>query len=140
MNPIRPGINFLLVGLSSVGWGWVATSCLLATPVLANSNLPLLARKPIPIPTVAINQLPPQVKTTLDLIRQGGPFPYRKDGSIFSNRERRLPAASPNYYREYTVPTPGSPDRGARRLVTGPKSSEIYYTPDHYRSFVKVQP
>jgi guanyl-specific ribonuclease Sa len=86
----------------------------------------------------ALSSLPEQVRATWELIGKGGPFPYpRNDGVEFENREKRLPAESSDYYREYTVPTPGSDDRGARRLVTG-SSDEVYYTPDHYGSFVVV--
>jgi ribonuclease T1 len=100
----------------------------------------LLARTPAApraIPTIPLSKLPPEAQRTFDLIRRGGPFPYAKDGTVFGNRERRLPLAPMGYYREYTVPTPGSRDRGARRLVTG-KQREVYYTPDHYRSFMQV--
>lgn len=90
------------------------------------------------IPTVSVNKLPPEAKQTIQLIRQGGPFPYSKDGTVFSNRERILPKAPQGYYREYTVPTPGISGRGARRLVVG-KGDEIYYTGDHYKSFVRVR-
>jgi ribonuclease T1 len=48
-----------------------------------------------------------------------------------------LPAKQLGYYREYTVVTPGSPDRGARRIVAG-AGGEIYYTDDHYDSFREV--
>src|SRR5215468_7633722 len=65
------------------------------------------------------------IDATLALVRAGGPFPYGKDGSEFSNREGRLPPQDTGYYREYTVPTPGSPDRGARRIVSG-RAGEIY--------------
>ena len=72
----------------------------------------------------------------LGRIAQGGPFEYRQDGGVFQNRERLLPAQSRGYYREYTVETPGSRDRGARRLITGGQPpSEYWYTDDHYRSF-----
>jgi ribonuclease T1 len=74
---------------------------------------------------IAIAHLPPEARTTLRLIEFGGPFPYAKDGSTFGNRERRLPPKPRDYYREYTVPTPGSPDRGAR-VVTG-GGGERYY-------------
>lgn len=85
--------------------------------------------------------LPPEALDTLALIRRGGPYPYRKDGSAFHNRERLLPAAARGYYREYTVPTPGSPDRGARRIVTGGDPPVVfYYTADHYRSFRRIEP
>ena len=75
---------------------------------------------------------------TLVRIQRGGPFPYRRDGAVFRNRERRLPAREQGYYREYTVPTPGAKDRGARRIVAG-RGSEYYYTDDHYESFRRVR-
>ena len=85
--------------------------------------------------------LPPEAIATLALIQRGGPFPYRKDGTTFQNRERLLPAKPRGYYREYTVPTPGSRDRGARRIVTGGDPPEVfYYTADHYRSFRQIKP
>jgi len=74
---------------------------------------------PAQIGEVALEELPKQAQQTLTLIRQGGPFPYRKDGTVFGNRERLLPRQPRGYYREYTVPTPGSRDRGARRIVAG---------------------
>ena len=82
-----------------------------------------------------------QIDKTLALIQQGGPFPYPdKDGTTFYNREGKLPAQSQGYYREYTVPTPGVSDRGARRIVTGGHPPTIYYlTVDHYDSFRKLQ-
>ena len=84
--------------------------------------------------------LPPEAVTTLELIASGGPYPYERDGTVFQNRERRLPAQPRGYYREYTVPTPGSRDRGARRIVSGGDPPEVfYYTDDHYRSFREVQ-
>jgi ribonuclease T1 len=87
--------------------------------------------------------LPREALATLDLIQRGGPFPYRQDGSVFQNREGRLPMRPRGYYHEYTVPTPDSPDRGARRIITGgDPPSEFYYTTDHYRSFrpIEVRP
>ncbi len=85
-----------------------------------------------------LSSLPAQAADTWKLIEKNGPFPYpRNDGVQFQNREKRLPAKSGAYYKEYTVPTPGSPDRGARRLITGDES-EVYYTSDHYDSFVVV--
>jgi ribonuclease T1 len=85
--------------------------------------------------TVALSSLPPQATQTVRLIEQGGPFPYPQDGGIFNNAEHRLPAKPRGYYHEYTVPTPGSPDRGARRIITGGENREFYYTPDHYETF-----
>ncbi|MEQ1802467.1 MAG: ribonuclease domain-containing protein [Gammaproteobacteria bacterium] len=85
--------------------------------------------------------LPSEALDTLELIRRGGPFPHRQDGTVFGNREGLLPAADRGYYREYTVPTPGERDRGARRIVTGgDPPAEWYYTDDHYRSFRSIAP
>jgi ribonuclease T1 len=78
------------------------------------------------------------IEKTLALIDAGGPFPYRQDGTVFSNREHLLPAEAHGYYHEYTVPTPGSFDRGARRIVMG-RAGEAYYTDDHYRSFWRIR-
>jgi ribonuclease T1 len=87
---------------------------------------------------VAVTELPRPARDTLALIRKGGPFPYKRDGVVFNNFEKRLPLHDRGYYREYTVPTPGAKDRGARRLVAG-KEGEIYYTDDHYKSFKRVR-
>lgn len=84
--------------------------------------------------TVHIGDLPMEAIDTLLRIAEGGPFPYDQDGATFQNREGLLPAHPRGYYREYTVETPGSPDRGARRIVTG-EDGERYYTDDHYDSF-----
>lgn len=91
---------------------------------------------------VALADLPPQARQTEQLIRSGGPFPYAKDGTIFGNRELRLPRHERGYYREYTVATPGSADRGARRIVCGGRRATqpqaCYYTADHYASFKRI--
>lgn len=96
-------------------------------------------------PPIRLAALPEEARETLMAIRRGGPFPYRKDGSIFGNHEQRLPARPRGYYREYTVATPGARDRGARRIVAGQgatgdvrTSGEYYYTDNHYRSFRKI--
>lgn len=88
--------------------------------------------------TIAESQLPVQARDTLGLIRAGGPFPYAEDGDTFENRERILPRRERGYYREYTVETPGSDDRGARRIVSG-ADDDRYYTDDHYDSFRQIQ-
>jgi ribonuclease T1 len=89
--------------------------------------------------TVALDELPVEARLTRQLIGKGGPFPYRKDGTTFFNRERLLPAKPRGYYREYTVRTPGASNRGARRIVCGgqepTRPSNCYYTADHYASF-----
>jgi ribonuclease T1 len=91
---------------------------------------------------IAISALPAEARTTLERIRAGGPFPYSRDGVVFSNREHLLPAQPRGYYHEYTVPTPGARTRGAQRIVCGgnvAQPSECYYSDDHYQSFRKIQ-
>ncbi|HEY2794379.1 MAG TPA: ribonuclease domain-containing protein, partial [Micromonosporaceae bacterium] len=89
------------------------------------------------LPTIAASALPSEAQSTLALIDRGGPYPYKQDNTVFSNFEGLLPKRPSGYYREYTVVTPGSPDRGTRRLVVG-KNGDIYYTDDHYESFRQV--
>lgn len=89
------------------------------------------------LPTIPATRLPKEAQETIRLIDQGGPFPYDRDGITFGNRERLLPLKSDGYYREYTVITPGSSDRGARRIVAG-REGELYYTDDHYESFRRI--
>ena len=92
--------------------------------------------------TVALATLPAEAQATERLIRTGGPFPYPKDGSVFGNRERQLPAQRRGYYREYTVTTPGARNRAAKRIVCGgyqvTTPQACYYTDDHYASFRRI--
>lgn len=92
--------------------------------------------------TITVTDLPRQGQQTWRLIHQGGPFPHDKDGVVFGNRERQLPAQRRGYYREYTVQTPGSRNRGARRIVCGgaapTQPDACYYTSDHYSSFKRI--
>ncbi len=117
------------------------TSFLLATAITSPlAQARSLADRPAESKSavVQVAELPRQGRETYELIRQGGPFPYEKDGSVFGNRERLLPSEKRGFYREYTVTTPGSRDRGARRIVCGgPKRAPhaCYYTADHYASF-----
>jgi ribonuclease T1 len=91
---------------------------------------------------VSLAALPAQAQITDRSIRAGGPFPYQKDGMVFGNRERMLPAKRRGYYREYTVKTPGAHDRGARRIVCGgsepTRPEACFYTGDHYTSFLRI--
>ncbi len=118
-------------------------ACVLLVATLAGPSL-VHARNPGPTDntaTITVAELPKQGRETYQLILRGGPFPFDKDGSVFGNRERLLPAQTRGYYREYTVKTPGSRDRGARRLVCGgqPRTPDAcYYTSDHYASFRRV--
>jgi ribonuclease T1 len=93
---------------------------------------------------IGLSQLPRQGQDVYERILSGGPFRYDKDGVVFGNRERQLPRQTRGYYREYTVPTPGSRDRGARRIVCGGKFVQspetCFYTQDHYQSFQKIDP
>ena len=117
--------------------------CLCALLVMAGAAS---ARGPAPIGDVALGALPREAHATLALIKAGGPFPYAKDGSAFGNREMVLPVRERGYYREFTVPTPGAHDRGARRIVAGAGaarevrgSGEHYYTDDHYNTFRRIR-
>lgn len=107
-----------------------------ATPTPASRGQPTPAANGT-LPTIQFTALPSQAQETIRLIDRGGPFPYDRDGITFGNRERLLPIRADGYYREYTVITPGSPDRGARRIVAG-RGGELYYTDDHYESFRQV--
>lgn len=92
---------------------------------------------------IAFSALPAEGQETHRLIHQGGPFPYEKDGVVFGNRERFLPMHKRGYYREYTVRTPGSRDRGARRIVCGGQATlpdACFYSADHYANFRKIVP
>lgn len=107
-----------------------------------DTSAPAPATRPAPAgqaPTAPARHpafLPPEAQPVLAAIARGGPYAYRQDGGVFHNREGRLPAQPRGYYREFTVDTPGSPDRGPRRIVTGGQPPrEYWYSDDHYRSF-----
>jgi ribonuclease T1 len=113
--------------------------------LLASASVVAVAKGPSSVDTVqavALSALPQEAQSTHRLILEGGPFPYPKDGSVFGNRERLLPVHPKGFYREYTVRTPGSRDRGARRMVCGgqepAKPEACYYTADHYATFQRV--
>lgn len=90
------------------------------------------------LPVVALADLPAEAADTLARIDAGGPYPYDQDDGVFMNREGLLPEQPQGYYREYTVETPGSEDRGARRIVTG-DGGELYWTDDHYASYSVIR-
>lgn len=106
--------------------------------LLAPASIALGERPQSAPEEISAGALPEEARDTLALIKRGGPFPYRKDGGTFGNREKRLPARARGYYREYTVPTPGARDRGARRIVAG-RGGEYYYTADHYNTFKRIR-
>jgi len=114
---------------------WLAILALLlplATPAAARGSTPDGVQE------ITAVQLPAEARNTIALIRKGGPFPYERDGVVFGNFEKRLPAQARGYYREYTVRTPGVQSRGARRIVAG-RGGELYYTDDHYQSFRRIR-
>ncbi|MEU0338727.1 ribonuclease domain-containing protein [Streptomyces bobili] len=124
---VLPGLSILL------------TACLLALlPGCTTTDSSPGPSRSAGSATVKVSELPAEARRTLDLIDAGGPFPYAEDGAVFRNFEGLLPRHERGYYREYTVPTPGSRDRGARRIVTG-QGGETYYTDDHYDSFRAVR-
>jgi ribonuclease T1 len=137
---VRLLIAVLLVGL---GW-WLGSS---PSREAAEARAPASASAAATADTETrtsriatdLTGLPPEVAEVLSLIDRGGPFPFAKDGTVFQNREGHLPKKPRGYYREYTVPTPGAGNRGARRLVAG-ADGEVYYSGDHYRSFKRLRP
>jgi ribonuclease T1 len=140
LKQIRPG----RWGARRVGGAGAALLALVLTAGLSAWGDQNASPSPLAVPgpavvSIAWTQLPLQGQQVLQQIHQGGPFRYEKDGTVFGNRERRLPGEKRGYYREYTVPTPGLKHRGARRIVCGgikPRTPEAcYYTEDHYGSF-----
>jgi ribonuclease T1 len=93
---------------------------------------------PTDLPTVSLTALPAQAAATVVLIDRGGPFPYDRDAAVFENREELLPDQASGYYHEYTVPTPGTAGRGARRIIEG-SGGELYWTDDHYQTFSRIE-
>jgi ribonuclease T1 len=97
---------------------------------------------PESIAPVALNELPPEARSVYALVLKGGPFKYDRDGVVFGNREHLLPAKPRGYYHEYTVPTPGAKNRGARRIICGGAQKApdaCYYSDDHYQSFRRIR-
>jgi ribonuclease T1 len=120
-----------------------ATSSATAAPGPASPSRPgtqaptPAANNPSGLPAIPESELPAEGRRILALIRAGGPYQYSQDDQVFGNFERILPRRDRGYYREYTVPTPGESDRGARRIVAG-DNGEKYYTDDHYESFTFI--
>ena len=115
-------------------WTFLVLALLLSVNVLAKGLAP--------VDVIVAKDLPKEAQQTLALIKQGGPFPYPKDGSVFRNYEGVLPKQKRGYYHEFTVKTPGARNRGARRIVAGgdpATSGEYYYTDDHYATFRRIK-
>lgn len=131
----RKRITFALIALVAlVVVGWFVREA--ATAPAGSAPLP---GESSGLQVQALSALPREATDTWRLIEKGGPFESNRDGAVFENREKRLPVKTGSYYREYTVRTPGSTDRGARRLIYG-QERELFYTQDHYVSFVLVDP
>ena len=120
-------------------------TCGLTAGLIGSGTGLVHAKGPAPVATtdtIAVAQLPVQGQDMMKLIYAGGPFKFDKDGTVFGNRERILPANNRGFYREYTVKTPGERTRGARRIVCGgvkaASPEACYYTDDHYASFRKI--
>jgi ribonuclease T1 len=140
----RAWLARLLIAVLLVGLGWWLGSrqyhgAEARAPATVNTPAVETERKPSSQPSTDFVGLPAEVAETLALIDRGGPYPYAKDGTVFQNREGRLPKKPRGHYREYTVPTPGENHRGARRLVAG-VDGEVYYSGDHYRTFKRLRP
>ncbi|NUR73804.1 MAG: ribonuclease N1 [Hamadaea sp.] len=137
--PVLVAVAAVLVVVLATALGFCAGRSTDSPAPTATSAVPVAgAKTPVSgLPTVAVAKLPQQARDTLALIDKGGPYPYDRDGIVFGNNERLLPPQNRGYYHEYTVPTPGSRDRGARRLIVG-QNGDIYYTDDHYESFRQV--
>ncbi|MCO6011580.1 ribonuclease [Actinoallomurus purpureus] len=131
----RTRLRSLAALLCLVGLGLAPSACSTTTEARPSS----VSGAPSPTGTVCRSTLPPQAADTLQLIAQGGPFPYRQDGQVFRNREHVLPARPTGYYHEYTVVTPGAPTRGARRIIAAQNGTD-YYTADHYATFNAIDP
>ena len=131
----RAALGGLLAALVLV----VALLVVFLRPLDAEPSGPASTEPDSGLPVVALVTLPVEARETVALIDRDGPFPYAKDGAVFGNRERLLPARPNGFYREYTVPTPGEDDRGPRRIVTGDDGGQLFYTADHYASFVRVR-
>jgi len=114
-------------------------------PIFFVAALALLASSPsraLMQAEISVGALPNEAREVLALIKSGGPFVYERDGVVFGNREGNLPAKTRGYYHEYTVPTPGAKNRGARRIVCGGPlrvPTVCYYTSDHYRTFARIR-
>jgi guanyl-specific ribonuclease Sa len=137
-------IGLLLLAFIAGDWFATHRAASVATlpasaPISAPRESPVALPPSEPGSIADASGLPAEARDTLASIARGGPFQHRQDGSVFRNRERQLPPRPRGWYHEYTVETPGSDDRGARRIVTGgDPPSEYWYSDDHYRSFRRI--
>ncbi|SFS02408.1 Guanyl-specific ribonuclease Sa [Dyella sp. OK004] len=134
MRPLKPAILIIILAVAALLWNRHPT------PPPTSAATPTTAPNTAPATTAFPSFLPPEARDVIQLIQRGGPFAHRQDGTVFGNREGRLPSQPNGYYHEYTVETPGLDYRGARRIITGGNPPVIYYyTDDHYRTFQSFQ-
>ena len=122
---------------------WVVVILVSALTLASVSGTAFARGRPGTPPEVALQELPPEAREVYARIRAGGPFRYDRDGVVFGNRERILPSQPRGYYHEYTVRTPGTRTRGARRVICGGTITApdiCFYTDDHYQSFRRIRP
>ncbi|GGD53802.1 ribonuclease domain-containing protein [Pseudoxanthomonas indica] len=136
----RSEASLPLPPVESTAPGDVTAPATLPPPAAANPSAGNRSAAGAPAADALPTYLPPEARQTLELIARGGPYPHRQDGSVFGNREGRLPRQPKGYYHEYTVDTPNLGHRGARRIVTGGNPpAEFYYSDDHYDSFRRFE-
>ncbi|MFJ9842938.1 ribonuclease [Kitasatospora sp. NPDC101155] len=146
---VLAGAGYLLAGRGGSSHPKAAASATTAAKPSAPKPTPPSGGTPAPsgswvpadpaLADVCRTKLPSQAQDTIALIAKNGPYPYNRDGIVFENRESRLPKKAGDYYHEFTVVTPGSNDRGTRRVVTG-GAGEQYWSPDHYATFQEIDP
>jgi ribonuclease T1 len=143
MNDKDVGKNVDAAGCKGPRAGATTSRALMALVLAAAASFGAHARDAAGLGAdISLASLPPEAQRTDQLIHAGGPFPYSRDGVVFGNYEKRLPKAPRGYYHEYTVPTPGSHNRGARRIICGgappTEPAACFYTEDHYNSFHRI--
>lgn len=117
---------------------WIVLAAMLWLPAGAQAHTHHAAKVWTDMTTISAAQLPAQARTTLRAIKRGGPFAYQRDGVVFNNYEHALPERRRGYYHEYTVKTPGTHNRGTRRIISG-ATGEYFYTADHYQTFNRIR-
>jgi len=133
------------MGLRMLRLMWIVLAAMLWFPLASQGStlaspqgLQAAQGGPASLPVITVADLPAEARDTLRAIKQGGPFAYPRDGSVFNNFEKILPKQQHGYYHEYTVITPGAHNRGVRRIISG-ETNEYYYTADHYQTFKRIQ-
>jgi RHS repeat-associated protein len=79
------------------------------------------------------------LRPTLEGIESGKitPRDIFEDRPLPGKTMPELPVKPPGYYQEFVQPTPGVGGAGSQRIVRG-AGGELYYTPDHYATFVPL--